>query len=74
MESGQVWGHIKGPFTAAIYYNIAIAIAIRFKNGLCTYFAIAIAIPNTHIEKNRNRNHNRETAGVNEPLHWQKPN
>ena len=29
----------------------------------------AIVIPNHPVEKNRNRNHNREIAGVNEPLH-----
>ena len=43
----------EGPLTPAIYY--AIIIAIRFKNGLCTFFVIAIAIPINPIEKNLNR-------------------
>ena len=44
----------QGLFTLVIYYAIAIAITIRFKNGLYTHFWIAIPIQ--PIEKNRNHN------------------
>ena len=39
-------------FPPAIYY--AIAVAIVFVGGLCTHFAIVIAIPIHSIEKNHN--------------------
>ena len=43
-----------GPFTAEIYYAIAIVITIRFNNGLCTHFCDCDSY--FPIEKKRYRN------------------
>ena len=62
-------GRLKGPFTPVINYANAIAVTIRFKNGLCTHFCDCDSYSSHTTEKNLNRICDRNRV-INRSCEW----